>query len=336
MNMKSNDLTAQSQERRNQTPAVSIIMPAYRAAGYIADALASVLAQTFTDYEIIVVNDGSPDTDELERALEPYRDRIVYIKQENRGVSAARNAAIRVARAPLIAQLDPDDLWEPEYLAVQTDVMRRDPSIDVVYPNALVFGDMPEAGREFMEVAPSEGEVTLESLVMQQCTVMTCVTARRDAVIRAGMYDESLNCSEDLDLWLRIVKQGGRIDYHRRVLVRYRRHRGSLSSDPLWVCENSLRVLDKVERIMALSDEERKAVERARLRFQAVHSFYKGKRAFCDGDTKTAIECLKQANSFFKSRKTALVLILLRLAPQVLLRTYELRDRLILKTSTRV
>ncbi|HEX8749387.1 MAG TPA: glycosyltransferase family A protein [Pyrinomonadaceae bacterium] len=334
--MKPNDVTAEKPVSGERVPAVSVIMPAYRAAGYINDALDSVFAQTFTDFEVIVVNDGSPDTEELERVLEPYRDRIVYIRQENKGVSAARNAAIGVSRSPFIAQLDPDDLWEPEYLAVQMETLERDPSIDVLYPNALVFGDMPEAGREFMEVAPSEGEVTFESLVMQRCTVMTCVTARREMVLRAGLYDESLNCSEDFDLWLRIIKAGGRIHYHRRVLVRYRRHRGSLSSDPLWVCENALRVLDKFERNISLTDVEREALERARTRFRATHSFYRGKRAFTEGDTKTAIECLRQANIFFRSRKTAVVLLLLRLAPQLLLRTYDLRDRLILKTSTRV
>lgn len=314
---------------------MSIIMPTYRAATYIAGALDSIFAQTFKDYEVILVNDGSPDTEELERVLEPYRERIVYIKQENRGVSSARNAAIRASRSPFIAQLDPDDLWEPQYLAVQMETFRLDPSIDVLYPNALVFGDMPEAGREFMEVTPSEGEVTFESLIMQRCTVMTSVTARREVVLRAGMYDESLNCSEDFDLWLRIIKAGGRIHYHRKVLVRYRRHHGSLSSDPVWVCENALRVLDKAERTMTLSGDEREALEKARTRFSAMHSFYKGKRAFTEGDTKTAIECLKEANSFFRSRKTKLVLLLLRLAPQLLLRTYDLRDRLILKTSTR-
>ncbi|HKS27234.1 MAG TPA: glycosyltransferase family A protein [Pyrinomonadaceae bacterium] len=335
--MKPIDATAKKLEGGDEhVPAVSVIIPCYRAAGYIRDALCSVFAQTFRDFEVIVVNDGSPDTEEFELALEPYLDRVVYLKQENRGVSAARNAALRASRSPFIAQLDPDDLWEPEYLAVQMETLERDPSIDVLYPNALVFGDMPEAGREFMEVAPSEGEVTFESLVMQTCTVMTCVTARREMVLRAGMYDESLNCSEDFDLWLRIIKAGGRIRYHRRVLVRYRRHRGSLSSDPLWVCENSVRVLDKLERSLSLTDDEREAVGRARARFQATHSFYRGKRAFTEGDAKTAIECLKEANRFFKSRKTAVVLVLLRLAPQLLLRTYDLRDRLILKTSTRV
>src|SRR5581483_8332648 len=79
-------------------PKVSVIMPAYRAAEYIGVAIESVLAQTFGDYEVIVVNDGSPDTRELAQALSPYRDRITYIEQPNAGPSAARNRAIREAR----------------------------------------------------------------------------------------------------------------------------------------------------------------------------------------------------------------------------------------------
>src|ERR1035438_6092024 len=84
-----------SAEGVGMAPLLSVIIPAYRAAQYIAAALDSVLAQTFKGYEIIVVNDGSPDTEELERALEPYRDRIIYLLQENQGLSGARNNGIR-------------------------------------------------------------------------------------------------------------------------------------------------------------------------------------------------------------------------------------------------
>src|SRR4029453_10160507 len=77
-----------------QPPAVSVIIPAYKTAPFIGETLASVVAQTFQDFEIIVVNDGSPDTVELERVIEPYRERITYVVQENRGLSAARNAGI--------------------------------------------------------------------------------------------------------------------------------------------------------------------------------------------------------------------------------------------------
>ncbi|MGB7925667.1 MAG: glycosyltransferase family A protein [Pyrinomonadaceae bacterium] len=329
------EIQAQEAAQRDAlAPAVSVIIPTYNAAAYIAEALDSVLAQTFTDYETIVVNDGSPDTVELERVLEPYLDRIFYIKQENRGVSGARNTGIRAARAPLVAHLDPDDQWEPEYLAAQVAEMRRDPSIDLLYPNALIFGDMPEAGREFMELCPSEGEVTFESLVTQRCNVMTSVTARREMMMRAGLFDESLRCSEDFDLWLRIVKEGGRIAYHRRVLVRYRRRRGSLSSDPVTVCENALRVLEKCERNLALSDAEGEALKQSRARVHAMLRFHEGKRAFTCGDTKAAIAGLKEANAFFLSRKTSLVLVLMRLMPRLLLRVYGLRDRYIWRADT--
>ena len=94
-------------------------MPAYNVAPFIGEALESVFAQTCKDYEVIVVNDGSPDTEELERVIEPFRSRIKYVKRENRGVSAARNTGIRLARGRFVAHLDPDDAWDPDYLSKQ-------------------------------------------------------------------------------------------------------------------------------------------------------------------------------------------------------------------------
>ncbi len=132
--------TTTSSVNPNHEPAVSVIVPAYNVAPFIGEALASIFAQTFKDYEVIVINDGSPDTPELERAIEPFRSRITYIRQANRGVSAARNAGIRVARAAFVAHLDPDDAWEPDYLSEQLAVLANDPSIDVLYPDAWIFG----------------------------------------------------------------------------------------------------------------------------------------------------------------------------------------------------
>lgn len=333
--MHSTDIVRQSIGNANSAPTVSIIMPSYRVAEYIGAALDSVLAQTFTDYEIIVINDGSPDTDELEIVLEPYRDHIVYIKQENRGVSSARNTGVRAARGPLIAQLDPDDMWEPEYLAVQVAAMERDPTIDVLYPNALIFGDTPNAGRTFMDVWSSEGEVSFERLITQQCNVLYSATMRRETVIRAGMFDESLRGAEDFDLWLRISKGGGRIAYHRQVLVRHRRRGGSLSSDPIQMLKCTLQILEKLERTFDLTPAERETLQQGRTRFHAMLHFSEGKKAFYDGDMEAAISGLTEANTFFRSRKTALVLLLLRLAPRLLLRAYDLRDRFVLRMGTR-
>jgi glycosyltransferase involved in cell wall biosynthesis len=84
-------------------PFVSVVIPAYNVASFVTEALESVFAQSFTDYEVILVNDGSPDTIDLERAIAPYRDRIEYVTQENRGPSAARNAGVRRARGEFVA-----------------------------------------------------------------------------------------------------------------------------------------------------------------------------------------------------------------------------------------
>ena len=98
-------------------PAVSVIIPAYRASRDIADALASVFSQTFTDFEVVVVDDGSPDAAELEVAVAPFRDRIRFIVQPNRGAGAARNTAIRASTGRLLAFLDADDRWTADFLA---------------------------------------------------------------------------------------------------------------------------------------------------------------------------------------------------------------------------
>src|SRR5262245_48281148 len=100
-------------------PAVSVVIPAYNCADFIAETLDSVFSQTFDNYEVIVINDGSPDTESLERVLAPFQDRIVYLKQDNQGPSGARNSAIRHARSAYVAMLDSDDIWLPDYLAEQ-------------------------------------------------------------------------------------------------------------------------------------------------------------------------------------------------------------------------
>lgn len=323
-------------ERRDQAaPTVSIVIPTYNTAKYIGETLESVFTQTFQDYEILIVNDGSPDTTELEKVLAPYRDRVTYIKQENRGPSAARNNAIRHARGQFVAFLDSDDIWEPDYLAVQVAEMQRDPTIDVLYPNAVTFGDSVNAGRKFMDLCPSEGEVTVESLMTLECNVLVLNMARRDTLLRVGMFDENMRSSEDFDLWLRIVGQGGRIAYHRRVLARRRLRDGGLSSDPVWMRKHILKVLDKAERTMELSAKELATLERQRAHFHAMMRLFEGKRAFFKGDADAAREAMKEANTVLRSPRLALLSVIMKFAPRLLLRAYDARDRFVLKTSTK-
>ena len=316
-------------------PLVSVIVPAYDVTDYIGDALNSVLAQTFTDYEIIVINDGSPDTEALESALAPYLTRIVYLKQENRGVSAARNTGIAAARGQLLAFLDGDDTWLPHYLEIQVARIQADPTIDVLYPNVLLFGGGFAAGEEFMTACPSNGEVTFERLLLQECNVSNCSIARRETIVRAGLFDESLRSVEDFDLWLRVIKQGGRIAYHRDVLARYRRRPGSLTADPIWSSGNILKVLTKVKNTMELTPSEQTTLDHQIQYFHALLRFHEGKRAFFSGDTAGAIKGLTEANRFLRNRKTSITLMILRVAPRLLRRAYDLRDRLYFRMITK-
>jgi glycosyltransferase involved in cell wall biosynthesis len=315
-------------------PAVSVIIPTYNTAQYIGNALDSVFAQTVQDFEIIVINDGSPDTPQLTRVLAAYGDRVRYIVQDNSGVSAARNAGVRAARAPLIATLDSDDSWEPDYLEVQLATLAADPTLDVVYPNAWIVGDHPHAGRLYMDVCPSHGPVTFEAIVTQRCNVFTSVLARRDMLLRAGLYDEQARAAEDFELWVRVVAAGGRIGYHRRPLVRFSKRRGSLSSDPVWMTEQGMQVYDKLARVLDLTPEQRHVLDDRRAYFRAMLALNKGKRAFFRLDAADALPHLREANRYFRSWKLSIVCALLRFTPNVLLTLYRWRDRLVIKAST--
>ena len=315
-------------------PSVSVVIPTYNTAPYIGETLSSVFAQTYTDFEVIVVNDGSPDTVELEVALAPYRDRIQYIVQENGGLSAARNRGIAAGRGEFVALLDSDDVWEPDYLEYQLAVLRRD-DLTVVYPNATTFGDPLRAGRLFMDMHPSSGPVSIESLVSQRCNVMVSVLARREALESAGLFDESLRSSEDFDMWLRIVHAGGRIGYHRRSLVRSRLRRDSLSANGVSMCQHIVRVLDKAARELRLTPAQLALIATRRAEFSALLRLHEGRRAFFAGDFHRAVTALTEANAFLHRRKIGLAVVCLRFVPGLLLRAYDLRDRLIFKASTR-
>jgi hypothetical protein len=319
-------------EPADTAPLVSVIIPAYRAAETISATLDSVLSQTFRNYEIIVVNDGSPDGAELETALEPYRGRIVYLCQENQGPSAARNTGIRAARGEYIAPLDADDRWTSEYLEAQLAVLEAGPPVDMVYADARIFGDVSEAGKTVMELSPSVGEVTFERLVMRQCTVATCVSVvRRSTLLRAGMFDPALHRNEDIDLWLRIASQGGRIVYQRRVLGHYCRHAGGLSADRVAMQEGFLMVLAKAARDPHVTAAQREVLERQCGVELSNLEFEKGKRAFLAGDAAAAASHLSRANAQHRSLKLAVVVTLLRVAPGFLRAFYQWRDRYIYK-----
>jgi glycosyltransferase involved in cell wall biosynthesis len=310
------------------TPAVSVIVPAFGVTPYIAAALDSVLAQTYSDYELIVVNDGCPDSSALETVLRPYLERIVYVKKENGGVSSARNAGMRVARAPLIAFLDGDDTWTPEYLAVQTEFLRTHPQTDIVYSNGIVFGDSPLAGRQVSDLSPSHGEVNFESLVSCRCSVTTSVLARKAAILSVGGgFDENLRRAEDFDLWVRAAHAGVKIAYHERVIYRYRHRSSGLSADAVAMREAAVAALEKLGRTLSLSADERAALTKAQQEFRADICYFRMMQALRAKDAPGALSALQQLLRLRWTLKYALLVIGLRCVPQLALRVADRRAR---------
>lgn len=309
-------------------PRVSVVIPAYNVAAFLPDTLDSVLAQTLPAFEILVVNDGSPDTPELERALAPYQHRIRYITQENRGLSGARNTGIRAATGDLIALLDGDDLWLPDYLARQTSFLTEHPELDLVYCNARFFGaGHIHDGLDYMTLCPSTGDPTAAALLSRSCHVFVSVLARA-SVLQQFLFDEALRSSEDYDCWLRLAAAGHRIGYHRDILVRYRKHAASLSADTTWMARSNLRVLHKSATLWAPDSTEGRLLAEATARKAAELDLILGKQALRHRDTTTAVTHLSAANRFYRTPKLRAILALLRYAPALVRAAFLLRGRL--------
>lgn len=319
------ETTAKSKDA--SAPTVSVVIPAYNVAPYIGESLASVFAQTYHNYEVILINDGSPDTQDLEQELEPYMKRIVYLKQENRGAAAARNEGLKVARGRFVAFLDADDLWLPDYLTEQLKFIESN-GHDLVYADAIIFGDSVADGRTYMETSPSTGEVTFKSLLNGRCNVITSgVVARRQLVLEAGAFDVELRNAQDFDLWLRLARGGARLAYQRKVLLRYREHVGSLSGDELNRIKRELRVLDKVERTYDLTPDERAEVSRVRESLNAHWELETGKQHLARGEFSDALAAFKRANSFYRIWKLRVMTLLLRVSPLFVQKYYLRRAR---------
>lgn len=302
------------------TPSISVVIPAYQIAPYIAEALDSVFAQTLPNFEVIVVNDGSPDTEELERALAPYRERINYIRQENAGAGAARNRGVREGRGEFVAFLDGDDLWNSDYLEKQL-LFVREGDYDLVYADALLFGDSPVAGKTYMQTSPSEGPVTFISLLRNDTNVITSgVVARRSEVIEAGLFDETLRNAQDFEMWTRMAKRGARLAYQRKVLLRYRCREGSLSGDEMNRLKREVRVYRHIKETYDLTPAEQAELSRAMELQEAAVAIADGKIRLIGERFEEARVSFEQAYRVLGGWKLRAIMFMLRVAPRLLRR----------------
>lgn len=212
-------------------PRTSVLMPAHDADQTIRESVSSALAQSVGELEVVVVDDGSrvPVADVL-REVNDSRLRILRLER-NRGVAVARGAALAAARAPLVSQLDADDLWEPDYLEAVLPCF-EDPAVGLAYANATIVGH-PQGHDTYIfdaSVHPMDG---FPKITEQNPIPALTATMRAEAVRSVGGYSRRLRSAEDYHLYLKLARAGWRFAYVDRKLARYRwpGAEGALSSD---------------------------------------------------------------------------------------------------------
>jgi len=299
-------------------PKVSVVVPAYNIAPFVKESLDSVFAQTYKNFEVVLVNDGSKDTSELETVLAPYFERIVYAEQMNLGAAQARNSAICLARGELLAFLDGDDVWLPDFLASQVNYLEKN-SLEMVYCDAEMFGEPFYAGKSFMQTAPSNGEFTTDSLIGGKCNVITSGTVlKKDLLHEFNMFDTEAARVEDFDLWFRLVKNNVKIGYQRKVLLKYRVRQNSLSGSNIQRAERRIRAFESVRRKYRLNDWEEKLLEKRKQTAAAELHLETGKFHLTQRNFSEARAHFTEANKFYRKLKLFVLIRLMSFSPKLI------------------
>lgn len=214
----------------NRQKLVSVIIPTYNRANYLVQSLESVLAQTYRNLEVIVVNDGS--TDETKDELTPYRNRITYLEKANGGKSSALNLGLKHISGEYVWVFDDDDVALPELVACYMEIFNSRPEIGFVYSGYSFFdGDDPCSVTETVEaVLPPDGEM-LGRLLSGNFISSVSVIVRKACYDRVGWYDERLVRAQDYDMWIRLARAGFRAEAVSRALVLVRNHAGVRGSE---------------------------------------------------------------------------------------------------------
>jgi hypothetical protein len=209
----------------NAGPAVSVLMPVRDGERFIAEAVESVLAGTFIDLELLVLDDGSTDTTPqiLARLAEADPRLVVHRREPGRNLAEVLNVAAELSRAPLLARLDADDVALPDRLRLQVEFLESNPEVALIGGQALLID---ESWREFGRAEYPTGDAELQAALRERNPfVHSAMTMRREAFEAAGGYRANFGHAEDLDLWLRLAA-AGQIANLPEPVVKYRIHAG--------------------------------------------------------------------------------------------------------------
>ncbi|ALP52231.1 glycosyl transferase [Candidatus Tenderia electrophaga] len=236
---------------------VSVIIPSHNRAHTLARALDSVLAQTHAPDEVIVVDDGS--TDGTEQLVRQHYASVIYLKQDNRGVSAARNRGIRQARGDWIALLDSDDEWLPHKLATQLHMLAQQPGNTLIHSDEIWI-------RHGVRVNPMDKHAKAGGWIFHHCLPL-CAISPSATMIQAelfheiGLFDETLPACEDYDLWLRISARYPVLYCEQPLIIKHGGHADQLSRQHWGMDRFRIRALHKCLAQQALAEADRRAAE---------------------------------------------------------------------------
>lgn len=304
----------------NNAPRVSVVITAFNKARYIKETVDSVLAQRYREHEIIVVNDGSEDTNQLERQLKIRFEELIYIRQRHAGEGAARNTGIENARGSIIAFLKAGDLWKPDFLATQNVHLERH-SLDLVYSDASIFADRSVYRRNFMDKYPSIGAVSPKSLLDRSCNVLISGTlVRKKWLEQAGMFEVEDVPKPGLHLWVRMAKAGARFGYQQKQLVKLRSYRESNGDDELSKIEEEKDVFERIRDSIDLTEQELAIVKGRIDELEAALALEQGRSFLKSGDYTEAVTAFRVANHHQRSLKLAAMTLLTRVAPKAAVR----------------
>ncbi|CAN2048994.1 UDP-glucose:(glucosyl)LPS beta-1,3-glucosyltransferase [Candidatus Magnetomoraceae bacterium gMMP-1] len=220
-------------------PLVSVIIPCYNSAEYICEAVESVLQQSYSHYEILLINDGSIDNTEL--VLSPYMDRINYYYKKNGGASSARNFGINKAKGEYIAFLDADDIWRKNKLTLQMEFFQNNPNVSLVYSDSSTFDSKGILHDSVKYVVETPSGYVLDDMIIHNFLNNSTVIVKKFCFETVGAWNEALLNGNDYDIWLKISAyyEFGFVD---EVLVDTRYHSQGLSSMLDMQSENSIKI----------------------------------------------------------------------------------------------
>lgn len=254
-----------------------MIIPAYNSAEYIGEALESVFKQTFQDFEIIVVDDGS--TDDTKEILGKYRDRIRYYFQQNGGPAKARNHGIRLANGEFIAFLDADDIWLPTKLEKQIGLFKERKNLGMVTTGACSFDEKGIYGYSVDKRKKLMQGNVARNIFLHSDVGTPTVMARKQVFDEVGFFDENIKYGEDDNMWIRIASHY-EIELIDEALIKVRNHPRRMTVNQAELLEN---VKTNIEFLKTrYGDTVRKKIEGAapiklsRVQFSIGYGFYEG------------------------------------------------------------